>query len=68
MSPLDHPYYRAFMGVCTGISFFTTVIQIIRDKPLGLILFDFFLTIFSGYWAFHRPRGAEDDSGKGCQS
>jgi len=61
-------HYRAVSGFACGLSFSTVSHQIIFGRPLGLILFNLFLTILNGYFAFRPLRGAEDDSGKGCQS
>lgn len=68
MNPHDWPRYRALMGLACGVALCNFMTHIAQGGSPGLILFYLFLTIFNGYFAFRPLRGAEDDSGKGCQS
>jgi hypothetical protein len=68
MNPHDWPRYRAFMGLACGVAFWNFMTHTAHGGSPGLILFFLFLTIINGYFAFRPLRGAEDDSGKGCQS
>lgn len=65
---------RAVNGVCCGLLasqlMYTILLASIFETQThpGLIAFGVGTMLLNGYFAFRPARGAEDDSGEGCQS
>lgn len=57
-------------GALVASMFYTTFLRAALGKPQDPLLLLLMLSaiLLNGYYAFRPVRGAEDDSGKGCQS